>query len=287
MNAGAELRKLFPEAYPASGPVEVAIGGTFEIVTVSERQGRTLVGLMDHLAPHPVGAVIADLDRWHMIVPPGSGEPCWPAGVVYQAEGQVWVPPLGTQVRGPIRWARYGNDEGRPFTAPLVVHPLLPFSAADAPADGGHQVLSGISSVGRSRGPAVDELGRPFATAQHPAGSVAVVAGRSDGPGGEREPVVAEERRTGFDLRYAFLHMCERMGPSRALRHAPFFGRRRSHAPLGKSNERWWPSASRLRPGPPPIRGARETASLRSSAPAGGGEGNADALDAMPHRHCE
>lgn len=226
MNAGPELRKLFPTACLASAPVKVVVGGTFEIVTVPERQGRTLVGLMNHLAPHPVGAVISDQDRWHMIVPPGSGKPCWPAGAVHQAEGHLWVPPLGTQVRGPLRWARYGNGEGRPFTAPLLVHPLLPLSTADGPTDGCRCVPSELAAASRYRGTVVDERGRPFPAADQPPCAVAVVADHSVGQGPEQEAVAADGRQTALGLRHALLHMRERMGHGRALRHSPFFGRR-------------------------------------------------------------
>lgn len=217
--AGPELRELFPAACVASRPVRVAVGHTFETVTVSERQGRTLVELMDHLAIHPVGAVTADQERWRMIVPRGSGEPCWPAGAEHRADGYLWVPPLSTQVPGQLQSARYGNGEGRPFTAPLVVHPLLPVTTVGGAAGGCRHVRSKLSADGQ-------DLDKAVHAVRDGAGPVAVIAVHSDDRRVGLGPLIADGKRTGFDLRHALLHMRERMGPGQALRHSPFFGGR-------------------------------------------------------------
>jgi hypothetical protein len=106
-------------------PHEERIGLRFEVLTLPEEDALAVVEALARFDPHPVGAAVADLGRWSLLLPPGSGEEVWAPPAKYQASGWLVVPPVGAPQAGALRWARFGNATGRALTAPLLLASAL------------------------------------------------------------------------------------------------------------------------------------------------------------------
>lgn len=122
------LAGMLPAAHLASRPVDVEVGVDFDIVVLPEEQAHRTVDLLAHRRPHPVGAAVSRPGEWVLFLPPRSGlgtHWAWPAR--HFDSGFLQVPPLLTACEE-LRWARLGNTGrgGRAYTAPLMLHPLLP-----------------------------------------------------------------------------------------------------------------------------------------------------------------
>ncbi|RRR79401.1 hypothetical protein [Streptomyces sp. RP5T] len=119
---------MLPAAQLASRPLNVKVGADFDIVVLPEEQARKAVDALAHCRPHPIGAAMARRSEWVLFLPPGSGLGAqWPTPARHFDSGTLQVPPLLTVCEEP-RWVRLGNTVhgGRAYTAPLVLHPLLP-----------------------------------------------------------------------------------------------------------------------------------------------------------------
>ncbi|WP_405467422.1 hypothetical protein [Streptomyces canus] len=122
------LTDMLPAAHLASRPVDVEVGSDFDIVVLPEEQARRTVDLLAHRRPHPVGAAVSRPGEWVLFLPPRSGLGThWRRPATHYDSGTLQVPPVLTAC-GDLRWARLGNAGrgGRFYTAPLMVHPLLP-----------------------------------------------------------------------------------------------------------------------------------------------------------------
>ena len=108
-------------------PVAVPVGPGFDIVMVPEHHARQAVALLDRLALDPIGSVFADHDRWGFFLPEESDSPAWPPATEYLHGGaSVTLPPFHwpAPAYGATGWVRHRAD-GRLFTAPLMLHPVL------------------------------------------------------------------------------------------------------------------------------------------------------------------
>lgn len=122
------VEDLFPRAATVQAPFEVAVGEDFDTVTMPRRAALEAIGRLSVFRPHPVGAAVcrALTDDWVLILPPGSGVGLrWSWPVCHFEEGVLAVPPRAAGADDDLRWARFGNDEGRVFSAPLLLNALL------------------------------------------------------------------------------------------------------------------------------------------------------------------
>lgn len=106
-------------AGPAPRPFPV--GARFEVLTLPKGDVQSVIGVLAHREPHPVGAAIATDAEWSLLLPPGSHREMWPPWAKYQNSGWLVVPPVIGAQNGSPRWARFGNAAGRAFTAPLLL----------------------------------------------------------------------------------------------------------------------------------------------------------------------
>lgn len=121
------IADLFPETRTADAPVAVEIGRDCDTAVMSEWAGRQLVDLLARIHPNPVGAAMARGGEWVLFLPPSSGYGMnWPWPVDHRDTGVLAVPPLSSGPAEDLHWARYGNCVGRVFTAPLLLHAVLP-----------------------------------------------------------------------------------------------------------------------------------------------------------------
>ncbi|MFD9052754.1 hypothetical protein [Streptomyces zaomyceticus] len=123
-DAVVTVEDLFPRAATAPAPFEVTVGERFDTLALPRRTARELIGRFGWMRPHPVGAAVcrALTDEWVLFLPPGSGEGLhwsWPAE--HREKGAFLVPPRAAEPDDDLRWARLGNDEGRVFSAPLLL----------------------------------------------------------------------------------------------------------------------------------------------------------------------
>ncbi|MFD7898983.1 hypothetical protein [Streptomyces sp. NPDC059743] len=116
------LRGLFPDALAVTRPVTVAVGERFEVVTLPEVHARAVLARFAYRRPHPVGAAVADNGRWSLVLPTGSEEPRWPSVAHFQNKGWLRIPPVSSSGPGTLHWARFGNEVGCAFTAPLLLN---------------------------------------------------------------------------------------------------------------------------------------------------------------------
>ncbi|MFI6112812.1 hypothetical protein [Kitasatospora sp. NPDC051164] len=127
---------LFPLRV-AREPFEAAIGEHFDTLTMPSRAALEVISRFEEFRPHPVGAAVARAltDEWVLILPPGSGygmQWSWPAE--HRDEGLLEVPPRTAGPDDDLRWARFGNAQGRVFSAPfLLMAALCPPPAARPP----------------------------------------------------------------------------------------------------------------------------------------------------------
>ncbi|MFD4576358.1 hypothetical protein ACFWNK_28335 [Streptomyces sp. NPDC058417] len=124
---------LFPRAATAPAPFEVAVGEHFDTLTMPRRVALELISRFGRIRPHPVGAAVgrARTDEWVLILPPGSGYRMqWRRPVVHRAQGAFLVPPRAAGPADDLRWARHGTEEGRVFSAPLLLSFALPAGQA-------------------------------------------------------------------------------------------------------------------------------------------------------------
>lgn len=122
------LANMLPATHLTSHPVDVEVGNDFDIVVLPEEQARRTIDLLAHRRPHPVGAAMSRPGEWVLFLPPHSGLGThWDRPARHFNSGLLRVPPLLTASKE-LRWARLGNAEhgGCFYTAPLMLHPLLP-----------------------------------------------------------------------------------------------------------------------------------------------------------------
>ncbi|MFJ6809064.1 hypothetical protein ACIQRK_24060 [Streptomyces anulatus] len=120
------ITELFPGAGTATVPFEVPVGIDFDVLSLP-------LALAVHLfsSPSPtrdqyVGAAIYEGDVLTLILPPSSGIGLnWSPLVKLRSSGTLTVPPLKFTTEHSICWARRGNLDGRVFTAPLCIYPLV------------------------------------------------------------------------------------------------------------------------------------------------------------------
>ncbi|HEY8986015.1 MAG TPA: hypothetical protein VIU15_41375 [Streptomyces sp.] len=118
---------LFPLRV-AGEPFAAVIGEHFDTLTMPRRAALEVISRFKGFRPHPVGAAVARglTDEWVLILPPGSGygmQWSWPAE--HRDEGVLEVPPRTAGPGDNLRWARFGNEQGRVFSAPLLLMAAL------------------------------------------------------------------------------------------------------------------------------------------------------------------
>ncbi|MEU7028878.1 hypothetical protein AB0A60_19580 [Streptomyces sp. NPDC046275] len=118
---------LFPVT-AAREPFAVRIGEHFDTLVMPRRAALEVISRFEHFRPHPVGAAVACAltDEWVLFLPPGSGygmQWSWPAE--HRGQGVLEVPPRSAGPDDDLRWARTGNEQGRAFSAPLLLMAAL------------------------------------------------------------------------------------------------------------------------------------------------------------------
>ncbi|WP_143659992.1 hypothetical protein [Streptomyces sp. WZ.A104] len=118
---------LFPLRV-ADEPFAAVIGEHFDTLTIPRRAALEVISRFEGFRPHPVGAAVARActDEWVLILPPGSGygmQWSWPAE--HRDEGLLEVPPRAAGPGDDLRWARFGNAQGRVFSAPFLLMAAL------------------------------------------------------------------------------------------------------------------------------------------------------------------
>lgn len=118
---------LFP-LVAAGEPFEAVVGKHFDTLTLPRRAALEVISRFEGFRPHPVGAAVvrALTDEWVLILPPGSGYGMhwsWPAE--HRDEGLLEVPPRAAGPDKDLRWARFGNAQGRVFSAPFLLMAAL------------------------------------------------------------------------------------------------------------------------------------------------------------------
>lgn len=124
---GREGFGLLGEAWRSSRPSLVETGRLFDVVQAPECLAAPILHRLERLDARR-GAVFADGDEWHFVVPLGSGlvppelgGPGWPAPVRYLSGEWITVPPRGARSAGErLRWVTR-EPSGQLYTAPVVL----------------------------------------------------------------------------------------------------------------------------------------------------------------------
>ncbi len=124
---GREGFGLLGEAWRSPRPSLVQTGRLFDVVQAPEHFAAPVLRHLERLGARR-GAVFADGDQWHFVVPLGSGfvppelgGPGWPSPVRYLSGEWITVPPRGARAAGErMRWVTR-QPSGQLYTAPVVL----------------------------------------------------------------------------------------------------------------------------------------------------------------------
>lgn len=124
---GREGFGLLGEAWRSSRPSLVQTGRLFDVVQAPEYLAAPVLRQLERLGARR-GAVFANGDQWHFVVPLGSGfvppelgGPDWPSPVRYLNGEWITVPPRGARSAGErVRWVTR-VPSGQLYTAPVIL----------------------------------------------------------------------------------------------------------------------------------------------------------------------
>lgn len=126
MNAGPSIYDLIPEACWAVAPFDVQLGDDFDALVIPATVAADLLSDIKHTRAQYVGAVMCAPNEWTLLLPPSSGLGMdWGQLVELRESGRLIVPPLGAVAGEPLYWSRRGNQDGRAFSAPFCIYPLV------------------------------------------------------------------------------------------------------------------------------------------------------------------